>query len=48
MTKVRLTITTDQEVVDALKELSEKESRSTSQQASKILKEYFEKRAAQK
>lgn len=43
MKKVRVTITVDPDVERRIKELSEKESRSFSQQVNKILKDYLDK-----
>ena len=48
MKKIRVTATIDETVLDGIKLLSEKETRSVSQQINKILKEYLEQLAAQK
>jgi hypothetical protein len=41
MNKIRVTVTIDQDVIKGIKELSENEQRSVSQQVNKILKEYL-------
>lgn len=44
MSKDRVTVTIDRDINKAIKEVSEKESRSFSQMVNLILKEYLEKR----
>lgn len=43
MSKIKTSISLDKDVYDEIKELSENEDRSFSQQVNRILKEYIEK-----
>lgn len=45
MSKIKTSITIDEEVVNAIKEIAEKEDRNFSQQVNKILKDYLKDRA---
>lgn len=47
MNKVRVTVTIDQDVNEKVKELSQKEQRSFSQQVNKILKDYLSNKESQ-